>query len=155
MKWLRLVFVGCLIGFGISTFIKLYQSNPANCKSSYRHDTTVKISDKQINTEVVKSDSEKETGLAGRSCIGANEGMLFVFKELGKYDFWMKGMKFPIDVVWLNENKQVIKVAPNISPATYPKTFSSDMPSLYVLELPAGKAQQLNITDGSQLQFNL
>jgi uncharacterized membrane protein (UPF0127 family) len=155
MKWMRLVLVGCLIGFGVSTFIKLYQSNPANCKTPYVHDTTVKIGDNQINAEVADNDAEKEKGLAGRSCIGANQGMLFIFKEPGKYDFWMKDMKFPIDIIWLNENKQVVKVAPNVSPATYPKTFSSDIPSMYVLELHADTAQQLNITDGVQLQFNL
>jgi uncharacterized membrane protein (UPF0127 family) len=155
MKWFRLVLVGCLIGFGTSTFVKLYQANPSSCKTKYRHDTTVKIGDDHIKAEIAQSDQDKEQGLAGRSCIGANQGMLFVFKEPGKYDFWMKDMKFPIDIIWLNENKQVVKVAPNVSPATYPKTFSSDIPSMYVLELHADTAQQLNITDGVQLQFNL
>jgi uncharacterized membrane protein (UPF0127 family) len=155
MKWLRLVLVGCLIGFGTSTFIKLYQANPSSCKSQYRHDTSVAIGDNKINAEVVQSDQDKEQGLSGRSCIREDQGMLFVFKESGKYDFWMKDMKFAIDIIWLNESKQAVKVEPNITPATYPKTFVNERPAMYVLELRATRAQQLNIVEGSQLQFNL
>jgi uncharacterized membrane protein (UPF0127 family) len=155
MKWLRLVLVGCLIGFGTSTFIKLYQANPSSCKSQYRHDTSVAIGDNKINAEVVQSDQDKEQGLSGRSCIREDQGMLFVFKESDKYDFWMKDMKFAIDIIWLNESKQAVKVEPNITPATYPKTFVNERPAMYVLELRATRAQQLNIVEGSQLQFNL
>jgi uncharacterized membrane protein (UPF0127 family) len=155
MKWFRLVLVGCLIGFGTSTFFKLYQANPSSCKTQYRHDTTVAIGDNQINAEVAQSDQDKVQGLSGRSCIGENKGMLFVFKESGKYDIWMKDMKFPIDIIWLNESKQAIKVEPNVTPATYPKIFVNERPAMYVLELRATRAQQINIVEGSQLKFNL
>jgi uncharacterized membrane protein (UPF0127 family) len=103
----------------------------------------------------VQSDQDKEQGLSGRSCIREDQGMLFVFKESDKYDFWMKDMKFAIDIIWLNESKQAVKVEPNITPATYPKTFVNERPAMYVLELRATRAQQLNIVEGSQLQFNL
>jgi uncharacterized membrane protein (UPF0127 family) len=155
MKWFRLVLVGCLIGFGTSTFVKLYQANPSSCKTKYRHDTTVKIGDDHIKAEIAQSDQDKEQGLSGSSCIGVDQGMLFVFKESGKYDFWMKDMKFPIDIIWLNQSKQAVKVEPGVSPETYPKTFVNERPAMYVLELRAARAQQLNIVEGSQLQFNL
>jgi uncharacterized membrane protein (UPF0127 family) len=155
MKWLRLVLVGCLIGLGGSTFAKVSLANPSICNLSYRRDTTIKIGSNYINAEVPQNAQKKEIGLGGRSCIGADQGMLFVFSEPGNYDFWMKDMKFPIDIVWLNENKITVGVSANISPATYPKTFTSDKPAKYILELQSGRAQQLNIGEGTTLQFKL
>jgi hypothetical protein len=116
MKWVRLILVGCLIGFGGSTFIKVSLAAPGVCKAPYRSDTTIK---------------------SGSS-----------------YEFWMKNMKFPIDIVWINENKTAVDVTSNVSPATYPKTFTSKKPAKYVLELRSGNAQRMNIAPGVPLQFN-
>jgi uncharacterized membrane protein (UPF0127 family) len=91
--------------------------------------------------------------LGGRACIGPDQGMLFTFNKPGQYDFWMKNMKFPIDIVWVNENKMVVSVSPEVEPKTYPKTFTSNKPAKYVLELHAGRAQQLNISEGTNLNF--
>jgi uncharacterized membrane protein (UPF0127 family) len=155
MKWLRLFVVGGLIGIGASTFAKVSLANPNTCGTPYRHDTIIKVGNNSIDAEVPENGQAKELGLSGRACIGSDEGMLFVFSKPGNYDFWMKSMKFPIDIVWINENKLVTQVTPDIAPNTYPKTFTSDKPSKYVLELRAGRAQQLNITEGTQLQLNL
>jgi uncharacterized membrane protein (UPF0127 family) len=155
MKWLRLILVGGLIGLGASTFVKVSLANPNSCTVPYRQDARIKAGNNYIEAEVPQNDQQKATGLGGRSCIGSEQGMLFVFDKEGSYDFWMKDMKFSIDIVWLNEDKTVIDVAPNVSPATYPKTFTSKKPAKYVLELQTGKAQQLDITQGSPLQFSL
>jgi uncharacterized membrane protein (UPF0127 family) len=154
MKWLRMVLVGCLIGFGASTFAKVSLANPSICKEAYRQDTVVKVSGSTINTEIPKNDQDRAKGLGGRSCLGVDSGMLFVFDKPDKYDFWMKDMKFPIDMVWIDENKSVTKVDLNVSPSTYPKTFTSETPSKYVLELSANRAQQLSITKGTNLNFS-
>jgi uncharacterized membrane protein (UPF0127 family) len=155
MKWLRLVVVGCLIGLGISTFAKISLANPTLCTASYRHDATIQADGNLINVEIPENGQKKATGLSGRSCIGVDQGMFFVFSQSGQYDFWMKDMKFPIDIVWVNEDKTVVDVTPNLMPDTYPKTFTSDKPAKYVLELRSGRAQQLNIAEGTQIQFSL
>jgi uncharacterized membrane protein (UPF0127 family) len=155
MKWLRLVVVGCLIGLGASTFTKVSLANPNTCKTAYRHDITIQAGDNLISAEVPENGQKKEIGLGGRSCIGADEGMLFVFSQPGQPNFWMKDMKFPIDIVWIDENKIVTKVNTNVAASTYPKTFSSNAPSKYVLELRANRAGPLNIAEGTDLKFSL
>jgi uncharacterized membrane protein (UPF0127 family) len=155
MKWLRLVLVGGLIGLGASTFTKISLANPNACHASYRHDTTIKANSDYIDAEVPENGQKKGIGLGARPCIGADQGMLFVFSKPDNYNFWMKDMKFPIDIVWINENKLVIGTTANISPATYPKTYTSSAPAKYVLELRAGRAQQLNIAEGTNLSFTL
>jgi uncharacterized membrane protein (UPF0127 family) len=155
MKHLRLVVMGALIGLGLSTFAKLISTNSGSCSVKYRPDTNVSTTTASITAEVAKNVDEQETGLGGRACIGADRGMLFVFDKPASYEFWMKDMKFPIDIVWINENKTVNSVSQNVLPSSYPKTFVGKAPSRYVLELQANRTRSLSITQGTELKFNL
>ena len=123
------------------------------CREDYRADRIVAAASQQIRTEVVSSDQEQEKGLSGRECIGPNHGMLFIFSEPGRYNFWMKDMKFPIDILWLDSEKKVIEVTADISPDSYPQTFTSANPASYVLEVKAGQAAKLGLYPGIRLQF--
>lgn len=145
--------MGALLGFGISTFIKLSDILPQGCGTLYRHDTTVKVRGTSIPVEVASSDAQREKGLSGRKCIGSGQAMLFEFNKAGYYPFWMKDMKFPIDIVWIGADHKAVTIKPNISPSTYPQTFTSEKPAKYVLELGAGRAKQLNITKDTTLNF--
>lgn len=155
MKHLRLVVLGVIIGVGISSFFKLATANPTGCKVPYRNDVTIRAGYNTINAEIAKTSGQQDKGLGGRKCIGADQGMLFAFEKPDYYQFWMKDMKFAIDIVWISENKTVNDVSANISPKSYPKTFTSKSKSKYVLELQANRAQKLNITEGTNLQFDL
>jgi uncharacterized membrane protein (UPF0127 family) len=155
MKHLRIVVMGALIGLGIATFIKILSANPTGCKTPYRRDAVISTISSSVNIEVAKTVPEQEKGLSGRACIGADQGMLFTFDKPDSYEFWMKDMKFPIDIVWVNENKTVNSVTQDVLPSTYPQKFKGSSPSKYVLELQANRAQSLNITQGTDLKFNL
>jgi uncharacterized membrane protein (UPF0127 family) len=82
--------------------------------------------------------------LSGRQELLPNEGALFIYQEPGFYHFWMKEMNFPIDIIWLlpEENKKevfkIVDITPTVSPDSFPQTFSSRVPSQYVLEVKAG-----------------
>jgi uncharacterized protein len=155
MKYLRLVVVGALIGLGVSTFVKLYANVPQPCKAPYRNDATVSVGINKISAEVAQTNSQKDKGLGGRTCIAADQGMLFVFDKPGIYPFWMKDMKFPIDMVWIDSNHTVVTIKSNVSPSTYPQNFKNSEPAQYVLELKAGQAKALDINNGVNLSFNL
>ena len=64
--------------------------------------------------------------------------MLFIFNVDKEYAFWMKDMHFSIDMVWLSSAKNIVYMAQDISPATFPEDFVPTSPARYVLELPAG-----------------
>lgn len=106
-----------------------------------------------IRSEVVDTDELLAKGLGGRDSLQQDQGMLFVFKSLGKYSFWMKDMNFAIDIVWIDSNKKVIDIESNVSPDTYPKLFTSKQSVLYVLEINAGIGEKLGITEGVRLVF--
>jgi uncharacterized membrane protein (UPF0127 family) len=81
--------------------------------------------------------------------------MIFVFDQADIYAFWMKDMKFPLDIVWLNENREVINIKENALPESYPESFVPPQKSLYVIELNAGLVTKYGIKVGNILDFKI
>ena len=109
---------------------------------------------KNFAIEVVDTPELRTRGLSGRESLGLDTGMLFVFENQSDNNcFWMKDMKFSIDMVWMNEKKQVLNVAKNISPDTYPESFCPVGEAKYGLELNAGDSERASISAGVTLKF--
>ncbi len=107
-----------------------------------------------IKLEWLDSSQERILGLSGRESIAKDVGLLFVFERSSTQNcFWMKDMKFSIDMVWLDEAKQVVTVSPDVSPDTYPDSFCPDSSAKYGLEIGAGQAEVLGIERGVRLSF--
>lgn len=95
--------------------------------------------------------SEMARGLGGVRCLNPTDAMLFVYEIPTVSSFWMKDMLISIDMIWLNENGEIITIAHNVSPDTYPKSFSPDAPARYVMEVRADSAHINNWDVGSRL----
>jgi uncharacterized membrane protein (UPF0127 family) len=107
-----------------------------------------------IQIEIADSPEERRLGLSGRSGNDNYSGMLFVFDDINKQNcFWMKDMKFSIDMVWMNAYGEVVTVSENIPPETYPETFCPDSDAKYGLEINSGNADKLQIVVGSKLRW--
>lgn len=119
-------------------------STPANA----REVRTVELRGQTIRVSVADTESARRQGLSGRGGLEADEGMLFVFPEDGKYAFWMNDMSFSIDILWLSADGTVVYMAQNVSPDTYPRSFAPDRPARYVLELPAGYVKAYTVSTG-------
>lgn len=102
---------------------------------------------------VERTDAEKERGLGGRESLASNTGMFFIFDHSDIYPFWMKDMKFPIDIIWLDENLYVVDVEINVPADSYPKIFTPTHKSKYVLEVAAKISEKNHYTTGQQLDF--
>jgi len=124
-----------------------------SCDESYRNDKSVSINDDKLQLQVAKSPPELTKGLSGKKCLGNDQGMLFIFDKSGYYPFWMKDMRFPIDIIWISSAKQVVYLQKDVKPSTYPDSFTNTSPAQYVLELQAGRADSLHIKSGTQLAF--
>ncbi|MEX0933663.1 MAG: DUF192 domain-containing protein [Candidatus Paceibacterota bacterium] len=81
----------------------------------------------------------RECGLSYRKEIKEGHGMLFVFEKEGYHGIWMEHMRFPIDIIWLDEALRVVSIKENVSPDSFPEVFSPSAPALYVLEVNAGE----------------
>lgn len=118
--------------------------------------TTISAKGRNVTAEVVRDEAEKAKGLSDRKCLGEGKGMLFAYDTTGDFCFWMKDMNFPIDMLWINDDKTIVTVEPRVSPDTYPaKTFCPDRPAQYVLELNAGVAEDSGWGVGTKLKFDL
>ena len=114
----------------------------------------VKIAGQNIEVDLATTAPEQEQGLSGRTELGPNEGMLFVFDTPGKYSFWMKDMLFPIDMIWLAPDSRVVYVKKDARPESYPESFTPDEEAKYVLEIESGFSDKNNLKVGDRVEFN-
>lgn len=70
----------------------------------------IEIGDKEYNVTCARTEEERIKGLQGRESLDENKGMLFVFDEPDTIDFWMKDTKIPLDIIFINEDMEVISV---------------------------------------------
>lgn len=125
--------------------------NPHQADQLLRQDikqVSVRLHNIKITSELARTNTEQAQGLSGRPGLGELEGMLFVFPEDVTPAFWMQDMHFPIDIIWLNKNWQVVGVVKNFHPDSYPETVEPPQPVRYVLEVNAGLTDELNLRVG-------
>lgn len=70
----------------------------------------IKINDKEYNVKVADTDKERQKGLQGITTLAEDEGMLFVYDEPQEVSFWMQNTKIPLDIIFINEDQEVIRV---------------------------------------------
>lgn len=115
----------------------------------------IELNGQEFSVELAQTPEEQSRGLSGRASLAANRGMLFVFDEPTVPQFWMKEMNFSLDIIWIDEAKTVIGYEENVSPDSFPKTFSSDsVPLKYVLEVPAGTVAKNQVQIGDLIHFS-
>ena len=114
---------------------------------------TVQLKGQLIRVSVVDTEDTRRQGLSGRAGLDPDEGMLFIFPEDGIHGFWMKDMRFSIDIFWLSSDGTIVYMAQNVSPDTYPQNFGSGTPTRYVLELSAGYAETHGVDIGDVVRL--
>jgi uncharacterized protein len=115
---------------------------------------SVKIAGKILKVGLALTQKEQEQGLSGRNNLGEDEGMLFIFDHIDKYPFWMKDMKFPLDIIWISDDYHVVYIKENALPESYPESFSPSLDSKYVLEVNTGFSQKNNLKVGDEVNFS-
>lgn len=113
---------------------------------------TLQLHGQIIKLELADTETKRARGLSGRSPLARDEGMLFVFPGPTKPGFWMKEMKFPLDLVWLDEKWRVVDLIQNATPESYPQTFTPPAPVKYVLEVTAGFVNRNHLKVGDTVQ---
>ena len=109
--------------------------------------------------DVAVTPGERQQGLSGRETMAQDTGMLFVFEEEQPLHFWMKDMRFPLDIIWIDGQCRLIDVAadvptppPNADNSEIPRA-QSPSPARYVLELNAGEWARAGLSPGERVEF--
>ena len=111
------------------------------------------IGDKQIQVAFANTPELQEQGLSNTAPLTDDQGMLFVFPTETTPSFWMKDMTYSIDIIWIDSNKKVVDITPNLDPKTFPKSFTPVSPAQFVLEVSAGFAEKNTISIGTKVEF--
>lgn len=119
---------------------------------------TIRVHKTIIPVELAKTRSDQSKGLGYRDKLKSFHGMLFIYPAPGKRIFWMKGMKFSIDIIWILKNTIVhieknVPFPPLMTSDQHLRTYGHTAIADKVLELNSGEAQQLKLTLGQQLEI--
>lgn len=132
-----------ILGFVVASFFQ----KPKTAKAV--------INGQEILIQIASTDQQKIKGLAGRTSLGKNEGMLFPFDSLGKYIFTMKGMNFPLDFIWIKGDK-IVDINEDMQPARQNEIseFAPNAVVDKVLEVNAGTIKLLGAKIGDKISLN-
>ncbi len=114
----------------------------------------VKIGENTVELEVAKTPEQKQMGLMYRESLQENRGMIFLFEQLRPVKFWMKNVSIPLDMIFL-ANGKVKAVLDNVPPCnvTPCPTYGPENLVNQVIELRGGRAGELGIKEGDQLEI--
>ena len=128
-----------------------------NRSSEPHEESTVCFDETCFTVEVADVFYERYGGLAFRVSLEPDKGMLFPFKHEMDYSFWMKNMNFPLDIIFIDKEKEVKYIASDVQPCETEEcpSIRAGMPIMYVLELNAGTAKEINLNVGDKLNIYL
>jgi len=114
----------------------------------------IKVAGRPIEVQTVSSQAAMAKGLGGRDSLPPDEGMLFVYSDYRRPGFWMKDMKFPIDIIWIKDDTiiDITEKVPVAATAVLPHYWPKE-PVNYVLEVNAGFVSQNNVKIGDRVEI--
>ena len=115
---------------------------------------TLEINGTKITPEIAKTPAEVTKGLSERKSLDEQSGMLFYLWGRRNATFWMKDMKFPIDIIWIDKGTivYIIENAPIPTQNNIP-AYTPDKLATHVLEVNAGFVSEHNIKIGDRLEI--
>ena len=151
---MKKIFLFSLILFAV--FLVFSLSNYFFYKNPYKPNALVK--NHFFKLEIAKTDQQKTTGLAKYNTIPQGFGMLFPFGKPGMYAFWMKNMKFPIDIIFIRDGK-IVRIFSNVPPPKFPDSplpiYKTDSLTDTVLEINAGLSEKYGFKNGDSVKIDL
>jgi len=123
----------------------------------------VTVGGASFKVELAITQDQRTQGLSGRAMLPPGTGMLFVFDQEGRYSFWMKEMRFPLDLVWIGAQCTVVDIthkAPPPAPGqsalggvTELPLYIPVAPARYVLEVNGGETEAAGVRVDSRVEF--
>ena len=146
-----------VISAAIVIFASFFFGTPARSQPVTQfvsgHSYAMVIDGRDFPLEIADTPDLQHEGLSGRADLPSDSGMLFVMKNPQYVGIWMKDMQFPLDIIWLNADREIVTIERGVSPATYPEVFYPADLSQYVIEMNAGFVEAHGLQAGDALKF--
>jgi uncharacterized membrane protein (UPF0127 family) len=114
-------------------------------------------SGKVLQVEVMIDDEDRAMGLMFRPSLPMDRGMLFRFETSDFHGIWMKNCRFPIDIVWLDEDRKVVDVKEGAPPCRKDPcpVYQPMQRASWVVEINSGQARREKVVRGAAVSFEL
>ena len=143
--------------YSLSAWAGVASGCDATDRPSGAQPTEVTIRQQSIEVEVVRTREEQARGLSERDSLAWGSGMLFPYEKPAFVSFWMKGMRFDIDIVWIRHNR-IVGIAERVPHPPDPEATPASVrpPELIdtVLEVPAGYARAHGWSRGDRVRVS-
>lgn len=120
---------------------------------------TIKIDDIALQVQVADTEPRRVRGLMFQDRLPYDQGMIFVFDDVGVYSLWMLNMQFSLDMIWFDKGGNIIHIEKDIPPCKTAletmtcQSITPDGEALYILEVTSGFVDKFHITKESKLNI--
>ena len=158
MIWLLYIL---MVPTGLGLILALWPRQPNAPGPQFQQEGTLTFlraedgeSIKSIDIEVAQDELEIQRGLMYRRSMEPDQGMLFMMPVEEPQAFWMLNTYLSLDIIFINSNREIVKIQPNAQPRSL-KSIPSQRPALYVVEVLAGFCVENGIEEGDRITFDL
>ena len=141
LRWTAFVLIGLLLAAG-----------PARPAGQQTLEIVSKTGVHVFSVEIADTEPEREKGLMFRKKLPDGQGMLFDFQREQDVSFWMKNTYIPLDMIFIQGNGRILRIAENAKPLST-DLIPSEGPVLAVLEVSGGTAHRLGIAPGDRVAY--
>ncbi|VAX20346.1 hypothetical protein MNBD_NITROSPINAE02-977 [hydrothermal vent metagenome] len=108
-----------------------------------------------VSVEVMSSGDQRAKGLMYRDGLEEGTGMFFVYPEEQLLAFWMKNMRFSIDIIFIDKNFVIRKIWRSVPPCVDEpcEIYQSVENVRYTLEVDAGFCEQYGVMEKQRIQY--
>jgi uncharacterized protein len=141
LRWTAFILLGFLLAAG-----------PARPADLHTLEIASKTGVHIFSVEIADTEAAREKGLMFRKKLPEGEGMLFDFHHEQDVSFWMKNTYIPLDMIFIQGNGRILRIAENTEPLST-QIIPSGGPVLAVLEVIGGTAHDLGIAPGDRVAY--
>jgi uncharacterized membrane protein (UPF0127 family) len=136
-----LIFFMICVTLGFTFFYQSKNSEPMVC-----------FENNCFSVEIADDVNERTKGLMFRENMDKDRGMFFIFEQEGVYPFWMKDTILPLDIIWMNSEREIVFIKENAEPYNI-IPINPEKDALYVLEINAGESNKIGLKVGQVVSF--
>jgi len=121
------------------------------------YNAKLKIFDKnkeiaKFSVAIANTQSKREYGLMNLEKLDKEYGMLFIFNQKEIINMWMKNTKIPLDMIFIDENNEIVNVHESATPFSL-QIISSKKPAQKVLEINSSLSKKFGIKSGQKIVY--
>lgn len=116
--------------------------------------TTVQVGGQTLTVELAQTPAEQARGLMYRQELAENAGMLFVYRSPQSVAYWMKNTFLPLSIAFIDSHHRIVNMA-DMAPNNETRTYPSEGPVQYVLEVNQGWFAKYGVKRGDLVSFDL